>query len=308
MLFVTSCVHVPHSNSNTSAMTDQQPSEPIRFGLLTDVQYADKETAGKRRYREALVNLEQCVLDLKTRDLDFVVHCGDIIDGRELAAETNQDLTRVLDIFSELNVPVHHVIGNHCLEVPRTQLLERLGLKRSYSSFALGGWRFIIVDALAFSVCGLPADSPELAANTQWLENHRGTERSSLNPWNGGLGETQRAWLQQELALAADAKQHAVVFSHLPVLAASSTDRHLLWDHEEVLAILDAAPAFAAWVNGHDHAGGFAERNQRSFLTLPAMVNAAPENNAYAVVEAYPDRLEIAGVGNVKSRTIYAPQ
>ena len=76
MLFVTSCVHVPHSNSNTSAMTDQQPSEPIRFGLLTDVQYADKETAGKRRYREALVNLEQCVLDLKTRDLDFVVHCG----------------------------------------------------------------------------------------------------------------------------------------------------------------------------------------------------------------------------------------
>lgn len=284
-----------------------EADDSLRFGLLTDVQYADKDTVGKRRYRDGLVNLASCIEDLNTHDLDFVVHCGDLIDGRKTAAETHEDLGRVLQAFSELHAPVHHVIGNHCLAVPRVDLMPRIGLSRGYHSFTRGDWRFIMVDALAFSTCGLAPEDPVHSAATQWLKENADSGQPNVQSWNGALGGAQRRWLEEELALAAQAEQHAVVFSHLPVLEESSTPHHLLWDHEEVLAVLDAAPAFAAWINGHDHAGGFAEHNQRAFVTLPGMVEADPAVNAYAIVDVYSDRLEISGTGNVTSRTILAP-
>ena len=281
------------------------PSDlPFSFGLLSDVQYADKETVGKRRYRDGLVNLENCVKDFRTKDLRFVVHCGDIIDGRGEVEESRKDLSQVIDAFSQLNCEVHHVIGNHCLEVPREELEQRLGMKQNYYSFSHSSWRFINVDSMAFSICGLDESAPAYLQAQDWLDQHPSATYPSARAWNGGLGEQQRRWLKTELAAAELAGQKVVVFSHHPVLAESSTAGHLLWDHQEVLAILDQAPAFTAWINGHDHAGGFAERNGRSFLTLPAVVNADPADNAYATVDVFADRMEIHGVGDVASRTI----
>lgn len=295
------------SCSGPGTDTPSNAGLPLRFGLLADVQYADKDTAGKRRYRDGLLNLEHCIDDFNSRDLDFVVHCGDIIDGRATAAETSADLERVLAVFSKSQAPVRHVIGNHCLEVPRDELLARLNLTRGYSSFVRANWRFILVDSLAFSTCGLPKEDPVALAAQRWLDQNAGPNHPNAQSWNGGLGDSQRAWLKSELSAAADAGEHAVIFSHLPVFVEASTPHHLLWDHEEVLIILDNSPAFTAWINGHDHTGGYAERNQRSFLTLPGMVEADPQSNAYALVEVHADRLEVHGTGNIESRTILAP-
>ncbi len=297
-------------NSSTSSADSSDPEmstfsdSPFSFGLLSDVQYADKETVGKRRYRDGLVNLKNCVEDFRTKDLRFVVHCGDIIDGRGKVEDSRTDLIEVLDAFSGLTCSVHHVIGNHCLEVPREELEQRLNLKQNYYSFSQGRWRFINVDSMAFSVCGLAESDPAYQKAKEWLDQHKTKAYPSAREWNGGLGSVQREWLKSELALADSAQQHVVVFSHHPVLAESSTAGHLLWDHKEVLAILDESHAFTAWINGHDHAGGFAERNGRSFLTMPAIVNADPADNAYATVDVFADRMEIHGVGDVESRTI----
>ena len=288
--------------------TQAADAKPLRFGLLSDVQYADKETAGKRRYRDSLLTLERCADDLRGRDLAFVVHCGDIIDGRETVEQSTEDLTRVLSLFERVDCEVRHVIGNHCLEVPREQLLPRLGLTEGHYSFACNGWRFIVVDALAFSVCGIQEVDPICRKAAKWLEQNAGAaDFPNAQPWNGSLGVMQRSWLRRELAAAGANGEHAVIFSHLPVLASASTAQHLLWDHDKVFAILDEFPAFTAWINGHDHAGGFAERKGRSFVTIPAMVEADPETNAYAVCTIFPDRIEIDGVGNVPSRTIHVP-
>jgi manganese-dependent ADP-ribose/CDP-alcohol diphosphatase len=291
------------ADSNTLEMSTSSDL-PFSFGLLSDVQYADKETVGKRRYRDGLVNLKNCVKDFRSKDLRFVVHCGDIIDGRDEVEESRKDLNQVVDAFSRLTCEVHHVIGNHCLEVPRAELEKQLGLKQNYYSFIHSRWRFINVDSMAFSIGGLDESDPAYLKAKDWLDQHKSDAYPSARAWNGGLGEQQREWLKLELASAEQAGQKVVVFSHHPVLAESSTKGHLLWDHAEVLAILDQAPAFTAWINGHDHAGGFAERNGRSFLTLPAVVNADPANNAYATVDVFVDRMEIHGVGNVASRTI----
>ena len=280
-------------------------SAPLfRFGLLSDVQYADKEAAGARRYRDSLGLLERCVDDLSSRHLAFVAHCGDIIDGGETEERSREDLCRVLDVFARMDCEVRHVLGNHCLSLPRVELLPRLGLSAGHYSFAHRGWRFLVVDALALSTCGVPPDSPEHREATAWLEEHRGPAHPNAAPWNGGLGEAQRAWLRRELVQAEEQGERVVVFSHLPVLAAASTEHHLLWDHAEVLEILDGAHAFAAWINGHDHAGGFAMRRGAAHVTLPGMVEADAKQNAYAVVEVHADRLEILGVGGVTSRTL----
>ena len=56
-------------------------------------------------------------------------------------------------------------------------------------------------------------------------------------PFNGGLGETQRDWLRNQLREAWSEKQYVVIFSHVPVHSARPS-RTLLWDREEVEGIL----------------------------------------------------------------------
>jgi len=280
---------------------------PFRFAVLADVQHADKDAAGSRRYRESLANLERCVEDLSGCELAFAVHCGDIIDGRGTPEGTREDLQNVLARFGELDCEVHHVLGNHCLSIPREELLPRLGLERAYYSFARGGWRFIVVDSMALGTVGVPPEDPMHVRAKAWLAAHPTSDHPNAQSWNGGLGESQREWLRAELAAAEEIGERVAVFAHHPVLAAASTEVHLAWDHAEVLEILVASPAFVAWFNGHDHAGGYAIHEGRHFVTLHGMIENAPEETAYAVVEVLPDRLEIRGFGRAPSRTIVLP-
>ena len=67
--------------------------EPVfRFGVVADVQYADKDTAGKRHYRTSLERLRQCVTELQGHELEFVVQLGDLIDE-----PGDENLDRVLE-------------------------------------------------------------------------------------------------------------------------------------------------------------------------------------------------------------------
>jgi len=294
-------------SSSAQAGAEAAPAELFRFGLLADVQYADKDTAGARRYREALPKLEACVAAWNAEPLAFGVQLGDLIDGRAELQQSREDLERVLAVLGELRAPLQHVLGNHCLEVPRAELMAALGLESARRSFARDGWRFLALDALEFSTCGWPAGSPEHAAATQWLAEHpRGAEHPSAYAWNGALGEPQRRWLAAQLAAAELAGERVVVLSHLPTLAAASSEHHILWDHAEVLEILQGSPATFAFINGHDHGGGYALVEGIHHWTVPGMVEAPADGNAYAVVEVYRDRLVVRGHGTVAGRVLLA--
>ena len=149
------------------------PDEPLfQFGLLADIQYADKDSAGSRHYRESLSCLEACVDDLAGRPLVFAVQLGDLIDGRGSDAESLADLDQVLDRYQRLPFPGHHVIGNHCLALPRATLLPRLGMKAAYYAFSRDGWRFVVLDSLDVSLCGRQASEPEYREARAWLDSH----------------------------------------------------------------------------------------------------------------------------------------
>lgn len=289
-----SCAHQPASDSADT------PNQPLfQFGLLADVQYADKDTVGRRAYRDALPLLVQCADDFAERDLAFVVQLGDIIDGNQTMEQSKSDLEDVLRPLESIGHPLVHVIGNHCLEVPRTHLQQRLGLEASWYSAERDGWRFIVLDSMALSIHGF-----DNAAGRRWLENHPRDQHPQASDWNGGFGAEQLGWLANELSIATELKQKVVIFGHHPITTDSASPAHLAWDHADAFRLITNSPNIIAYFSGHDHSGGYTQQSGVHFWTLPAMLEATAPSNAYAIVEVWPNRLVVNGIGDVGSRDL----
>lgn len=284
-----------------SAAFAQEPEEPLfSFGVIADVQYADKPDAGARHYQRSLVNLETAVSRLNEEPLRFTVHLGDFID-EEIAS-----LDRALPLFERLEHDQVHVLGNHDFCAPRAEIVARFGMPDAYHSFAVEGWRFVVLDGLAVSLLGLTDEEDEAREQAQaQLDALENDNCPNAHAWNGGLGEKQLGWLRTTLADAQKENQRVIVLCHLPALEASSDATHLLWDHAKLVEVLDEFPGVFAYFNGHDHAGGYARSEGVHYVTFPGMVEA-PENNAFAVVDVHADRLDIRGFGKVPSRTLSA--
>jgi len=291
----------------------RSPSEPVQevqeplfhFGLIADIQHADKDAKGHRNYRESLDAFRRCVDGWRDHPLAFTVQLGDLVDGRATLDQTRKDLDAVLGVYASLpDVPHRHVIGNHCLTVPRPELERRLGLTRSWYAFDRAGWRFIALDSLDLSTFGRPKGSPRHVQATARLADLKESGAKNAHAWNGGVSDEQLRWLDEQLA-DADLKGHrAVVLSHLPVLGRASSEAHLIWNHEAVREILNSHPSTHAFLAGHDHAGGYAIEGTVHHLTVPGMVEAPIDGDAYATVKAFPDRLVIDGVGTIADRVL----
>jgi len=277
-----------------------EPAEavPLRFGVMADVQYADRDTVGSRHFRQSLEMLEQCVADLNGRDLAFTIQLGDLIDRGE------ENLDRALSVFQRLKMPRHHVLGNHDFALPRPALLAKLGLPRGYYDFSHGNWRFVILDGTDISLSGgWPQDSPNHQQATARFEELRSQGKANAERWNGGIGQAQQDWLKETLRGADERGERVIVFCHMPALAEASDESLVLWNDEQIVGILESHRCVAAYLSGHDHAGGYARKEGIHHVSLQGMVEA-PSENAYGIVELYADRIEVRGVGRVPSRSL----
>ena len=61
--------------------------------------------------------------------------------------------------------------------------------------------------------------------------------------------------------------------------------------------------SLAAYRNGHDHRGGYAEAGGIHFVTFQGVVESGAAG-AFGVVEVFPDRSRIRGYGTVPSRNL----
>jgi 3',5'-cyclic AMP phosphodiesterase CpdA len=118
--------------------------------------------------------------------------------------------------------------------------------------------------------------------------------------WNGAIGRVQLAWLEATCAAAAREGRRVIILCHHPVLPAAD---HNLWNAPEVVALLERQPAVVAWLNGHNHAGGFAEHHGVPCVTLHGMVETAG-TSAFATARFLDDRLVITGHGREPSREL----
>ncbi|OGV54748.1 MAG: hypothetical protein A2X49_09755 [Lentisphaerae bacterium GWF2_52_8] len=278
-------------------------SKLFSFGVVADIQYADKDTLGRRAYRDALGKLEQCVADWNRQTLAFAVELGDLSDDREKQADCECDVKNVLKAFALLRHPLHRVLGNHglgSLGYKRSCKLLEIPEKESWKEFSHCGWRFIFLNSMVMNA--IAPDSPAFAESRRFFEDNRGDEKPEIQDFNGGLGQTQRAWLTESLKDAETCGERVLAFCHLPLCPEASSYYHLPWDYREVLEIIDSSPAPAAFFTGHDHNGGYALRKGVHHVTFPGLIEAEP--NAYASVEVFPDKLVIKGAGNMADRLL----
>jgi hypothetical protein len=243
------------------------------FGAVADIQYGDKETVGKRQYRRSLQILPAAVERFNAEPLAFVVHCGDLYDGygKDKPKPARADALRILPVLRRVSAPLCHVVGNHCLTAGRDFVARELKLERFHYEFtspAAKGWRFVVTDG-----------------------NDAGY---------GVMSAGQIEWLGRRLAAAKALGERVLVFSHYPLLK-EAAPHHRLQNPEDVLPVIEGAGCVVAWIAGHDHKGGYAERAGIHHLTLMGLCESTLEPN-FAIFSVFPDRIIEDGFGDEPDR------
>ncbi|HID76907.1 MAG TPA: alkaline phosphatase [Planctomycetaceae bacterium] len=236
----------------------------LRFGLVTDVHYADADTRGTRHYRDSMGKLEQAIDTFNRADVRFVVELGDFIDSGRTKAGESGHLKAIDRVYCRSRADRYYVLGNHCLNaLAKGEFLHlcRSRIKRSYYSFEQGSWHFVVLDA-NFKRDG----TPYRAGNFEWTDT-----------W---IPAPQLAWLRADLARSAG--RRTIVFVHQ--ILDDEKDPHGVKNGAKVRQILEEAGNVVAVFQGHKHTGGYARIGGIHYVTLRAMVEGpGRENNAYGV-------------------------
>eukprot|EP00903_Cladosiphon_okamuranus_P014139 g13140.t1 len=123
--------------------------------------------------------------------------------------------------------------------------------------------------------------------------------------YNGGVGKKQLLWLEGELAAASRAGQRVIGFGHVPIHPAVPSPHTLLWNYQEVLEVMHKFDCVSLFLSGHRHRETYFEDAKGiHHVSLAAALEAPPDEDAFASIYVYPDRLELRGHGVVQSRTL----
>lgn len=256
----------------------QKGPETLRFGVVTDAHYADRDMVINRYYRQSIPKMREAVDLFNKSGLDFVIELGDIKDmGPEKdpagALKFLDDIESVLQSF---NGPVYHVLGNHDEDcISKSEFLSHTSNPgkcngKPHYSFKAKGFRCIVLDA------NFNADmSPYDRGNFDWK-----------SAW---IPKEELDWLDAELA--GDPHSPTLIFIHQMLDRFSDISKALcVGNADEAVAILERNPQVLAVFQGHHHAGHYSHRNGIHYWTCGGMIESEyPEHNVYAVVEARPD-------------------
>lgn len=263
---------------------------PLRFGLVTDLHYADREPAGKRFYRESLSKAREAVERLNAERLSFLGVLGDVKDMApgEPEARTLSHLAAIDGELRRFAGPVRYVLGNHDMDnLSKAQALAVLNPggagDRGYLAFSEGGVRFVVLDA-CFGRDGKPYDRGRF----DW--------RDTFVP------AAELLWLEAELG---SAREPVIVLAHQRL---DGNGDPYVKNSDAVRAILEASGKVLAVFQGHDHAGGHRRVGGIHYYTLRAVVDGGgAENNAYASVEVHPN-LDLTVTGYRRAATMAMPR
>jgi manganese-dependent ADP-ribose/CDP-alcohol diphosphatase len=277
------------------AFAQQHPAPAFSFGLVSDIQYADADTTIGRDYRGSPEKLRSCVNWWNQLPISFLIELGDFVDRAPM-----KNLDDIAQVFNQVNARKYYVLGNHDFFTGRDAVIGRLGMSAPYYQFSRQNWRFIVLDGMNMSANGgWPDSDPHAVQGRQTLQALTEAKAVNAQPWNGAVGAEQRRWLNRVLTGADRQHQRAIVFCHFPVVPASCRPAHLLWDHAEVVSILEAHSSVVAFFDGHDHRGGYASEKEIHYVTFPALVEHEP-GEACKTVDVYSDHLVIRSLSGAE--------
>ena len=247
--------------------------DTVRFGIVTDLHYADLPPdpkahgfVGRRFYRESVRKIREAVRLFNGRGVDFAVELGDFKDnsgGREV---TIRHLEAIEEEFARFNGPRYHVAGNHdfdCLapheffsRTPNNGVVTQKG----YYSFECKGVKFVVLNACFDS---------------------KMAPYSRNNPWDdSNVPQEEMAWFSNELSAACG---KVVVFCHQR-LDDSAEFRHIVKNASAIRSLMEKSGKVCAVLTGHQHCGGYHILNGIPYYNLRAMVCDSGEGeNSYAV-------------------------
>jgi predicted phosphodiesterase len=244
-----------------------------RFGIVTDCHYADTDAAGTRFYRESLDKLTECVDQMNTERLDFLIELGDFKDQDRPPAEKNtlSYLQEVEKVFRNFSGPTYHVLGNHDVDsISKRQFLKQVNNTnidsgRSYYSFDSNGLHYVVLDA-NYRTDGADYDH----GNFEWTD--------------ANIPSKELDWLKQDMASTLGP---VIVFIHQLLDGKGSV---YVKNAAKVRKILEASGKVLAVFQGHHHSGSYNNIAGIHYYTLKALVEGdGAENNSYAIVEVHQD-------------------
>jgi predicted MPP superfamily phosphohydrolase len=271
------------------AITNDKPV--LRFGMISDVHYADREPAGDRFYRQSLGKMKEAIDRLNQEKVDFVIELGDFKDQDATPdeAKTLKYLADIETAFQKFNGPTYHVLGNHDMDsLSKQQFLESventdISKTASYYSFNKNGLHFVVLDG-NFTKDGNSYDH----GNFSWDE--------------ASIPKDELEWLKNDL------KQNqlpAIVFIH-QMLDESKNPKQAVQNAPEVRQILEQSGKVICVLQGHVHEERYNLINGIHYYSVNAMIDGdGPENSAYMVVDIYKDgSLKIDGFRRATDREI----
>ena len=329
----------PHIQSRGSAARLDGVSGPplFRIGLFADAQFADRdakdslEEPGRIKFfRDAKARLADALDDFRRQasGLACVINLGDLYNGvnhdchkgrvsfvrhpggmsPQAEALNRSDLAIMTDVIQNHHpgVPIYHCLGNHDLNLPREEVLHTLGCSAPYFTTPLPRrWRLVVLDTTELNPRYSSHGTEGFAEGLRFLEEAVASHRiAEFRPWGGGVGSQQLEWLKNTLASAEARGERVIVAAHNPLAPGSARNGYVAWNGDELSELLEASPAVALCVSGHDHHGGYAQRGLTHFVTLEAMLEAPQGSTAYAVLEVWPHMAKVNGVGSATSREL----
>ncbi len=259
------------------------------FGIVADCQFSNESGNWfmNRYYSRSAKKLRQSIKTFNTVNAKFVIDLGDLID-RDF-----KSFDATLTIYNSMKMPRYQTLGNHDFSVAddkKPVVPSRLGMKHRYYDFAFNGWRFVVLDGNDLSFHAWPNNSLRFKESLSYYKKNG----ISSPDWNGAVGPEQLSWLRKILSKSAGKKEKVMIFCHFPVLPAGND--HNLWNAAEVVTVIESYACVKAYVNGHDHRGGYARRKGIHYLTLPGMVETK-NRTSFAVVNMYKNVMVIDGTG-----------
>ena len=157
-------------------------SPVLRFGLLTDSHYAQKDTwpksgSGQRHYRDSVSKMREAVTAFNRGKADFAIELGDMKDmgvpeaSKEIRLETLGFLDEIENAFAQFEGPRYHVLGNHDMDsISKEDFLSHTANHgaakgKSNYSFEMKGFKFIVLDG-----CFRADRKPYCCGNFNWTK------------------------------------------------------------------------------------------------------------------------------------------
>ena len=261
------------------------PKKAIRFGLVTDLHYAEKDPSYGRYYRQSLKKLDEALACFQESGIDFIFELGDLKDQSERPTipQTLAFLDDAESHLQRLGKDVYHVLGNHDMDsiskkdfLAHTRNPGEANGKGNYT-FERNGLTFIVLDAT-------------------FREDQSDYDRSNYDWRIAVVPDWELVWLEEQLQKG---RGPVVVVVHQLLEGADEIPRTLfVHNADRVNQILVDSKRVLAVLQGHHHDGDITIRNDIPYITFPGLIEGPYPKTAFAIVEISPNgTIRIEGHG-----------